>query len=59
MARSSNIGLMCNGAAVGRGIALVRLKLGAPWLEKGSLVLLDSNASFGRNIASPHAHCLC
>ena len=50
---------MCDGAAAGMGIALVRLKLGAPWLENGSLVRLGSNAVFGRNIASPHAHYLC
>lgn len=41
------------------GIALVRLKLGAPRLENGPLVCLGGNAVFSRNIASPHAHYLC
>ncbi|MET0311216.1 MAG: LysR substrate-binding domain-containing protein [Burkholderiaceae bacterium] len=50
----NDIGLMCDAAAQGLGIALVRLKLGAPWLENGSLVRLS-----GRNVPSPHAHYLC
>jgi len=50
----NDIGLMCDAAAAGMGIALVRLKLGAPWLENGSLVRL-----YERNVASPHAHYLC
>ena len=50
----NDIGLMCDAAAAGMGIALVRLRLGAPWLENGSLVRL-----FARNIPSPHAHYLC
>lgn len=54
-----DIGLMCDCAAAGMGIALVRLKLGAPWLENGSLVRLGSNEVFSRKIASPHAHYLC
>ena len=54
-----DIGLMCDCAAAGMGIALVRLKLGAPWLENGSLVRLGSNEVFTRKIASPHAHYLC
>jgi DNA-binding transcriptional LysR family regulator len=36
----NDIGLMCDGAAAGMGVALVRLKLGAPWLENGTLVRL-------------------
>lgn len=55
----NDIGLMCDAAAVGMGIGLIRLKLGAPWLENGSLVRLDNNAVFGRNIPSPHNHYLC
>lgn len=55
----NDIGLMCDAAAAGMGIGLIRLKLGAPWLEDGSLVRLGSNAVFGRNIPSPHAHYLC
>jgi LysR family transcriptional regulator, glycine cleavage system transcriptional activator len=50
----NDIGLMCDAAAVGLGVALVRLKLGAPWLADGSLVRL-----FERNVVSPHAHYLC
>ena len=50
----NDIGLMCDGAAAGMGVALVRLKLGAPWLEQGSLVRL-----YARNVPSPHAHYLC
>ena len=50
----NDIGLMCVGAAAGMGIGLVRLRLGAPWLEQGTLVKL-----FRRNVPSPHAHHLC
>ena len=55
----NDIGLMCDGAAAGMGVALVRLKLGAPWLEHGSLVRLGTNAVFSSNVPSPHAHYLC
>ncbi len=55
----NDIGLMCDAAAAGMGIGLVRLKLGAPWLERGALVRLGSNAVFERNVPSPHAHFLC
>lgn len=55
----NDIGLMCDAAAAGMGIALIRLKLGAPWLENGSLVRLSSNAVYSSNIPSPHAHYLC
>jgi LysR family glycine cleavage system transcriptional activator len=50
----NDIGLMCDAASAGMGVALVRLKLGAPWLEHGSLVRL-----YERNVPSPHAHYLC
>ena len=50
----NDIGLMCDAAAAGMGIALVRIKLGAPWLDNGSLVRL-----YERNVPSPHAHYLC
>ncbi|MFM2112285.1 MAG: hypothetical protein RLZZ271_945 [Pseudomonadota bacterium] len=50
----NDIGLMCEAAAQGLGVALVRLKLGAKWLENGSLVRL-----FERSVPSPHAHYLC
>ena len=50
----NDIGLMCDAAAAGMGIGLIRLKLGAPWLDKGTLVRL-----FDQNVPSPHAHYLC
>ena len=50
----NDIGLMCDAAAAGMGIGLVRLRLGAGWLENGSLVRL-----FTRSVPSPHAHYLC
>ncbi len=50
----NDIGLMCDAAAASMGIALVRLKLGAPWLDNGSLVRL-----FVQAVPSPHAHYLC
>ena len=50
----NDIGLMCDAAAQGLGIALVRLKLGAPWLENGTLERISN-----RNVPSPHAHYLC
>ncbi len=50
----NDVGLMCDAAAAGMGVALVRLKLGAPWIENGTLVRL-----FDTDIPSPHAHYLC
>ena len=50
----NDVGLMCDGAAAGMGVALVRLKLAAPWLEHGTLVPL-----YERQVPSPHAHYLC
>ncbi|MCY7318691.1 MAG: LysR family transcriptional regulator [Ramlibacter sp.] len=50
----NDIGLMCDAAAQGLGIALVRLKLGQPWLENGTLERIS-----GRSVPSPHAHYLC
>jgi LysR family glycine cleavage system transcriptional activator len=50
----NDIGLLCDAAAQGLGVALVRLQLGRPWLENGTLVRLSP-----RNVASPHAHYLC
>ena len=55
----NDIGLMCDGAAAGMGIALIRLKLGAPWLEDGSLVRLGTSDAFTRKVPSPHAQYLC
>ncbi len=50
----NDIGLMCDAAALGLGVALVRLKLGQPWLDSGALVRL-----FATEAPSPHAHYLC
>ena len=50
----NDIGLMCDGAAAGMGVALVRLRLATPWLEHGRLVRL-----YPRSVPSPHAHYLC
>jgi LysR family glycine cleavage system transcriptional activator len=50
----NDIGLVCDAAAQGLGVGLVRLKLGAPWLENGTLVRL-----FERQVPSPHGHYLC
>ena len=55
----NDIGLMCDAAAAGMGVALVRLRLGAPWLERGALVRLGTNPVFSGNVPSPHAHYLC
>ncbi len=55
----NDIGLMCDGAAAGMGVALVRLKLGAPWIEHGALVRLGESEVFNREVPSPHAHYLC
>ncbi|WP_295849743.1 LysR substrate-binding domain-containing protein [uncultured Xylophilus sp.] len=50
----NDIGLTCDAAAQGLGVALVRLKLGAPWLDNGSLERIFPDA-----VPSPHAHHLC
>jgi DNA-binding transcriptional LysR family regulator len=50
----NDIGLMCDAAAQGLGIGLIRTKLGAPWVDSGQLVRL-----FDRSVPSPHAHYLC
>ena len=50
----NDVGLMCDAAAAGMGVALVRLKLGLPWIDNGTLVRL-----FDTDAPSPHAHYLC
>ena len=45
---------MCDAAAQGMGIGLVRLKLAAQWMENGSLERVSA-----RTVPSPHAHYLC
>ena len=55
----NDVGLMCDAASAGMGIALVRLKLAAPWLDSGALVRLGTSAAFTSSVPSPHAHYLC
>ncbi|RCW71519.1 LysR substrate-binding domain-containing protein [Pseudorhodoferax soli] len=55
----NDVGLMCDAAAAGMGIALVRLKLAAPWLDSGALVRLGTTPAFTDSVPSPHAHYLC
>ena len=50
----NDIGLMCDAAAQGLGVGLVRAKLGAPWIDSGQLVRL-----YPHSVPSPHAHYLC
>ena len=50
----NDMGLACDAAAQGLGVALVRLQLARPWLQSGQLVRL-----FDRALPSPHAHYLC
>ena len=50
----NDIGLMCDAAAQGLGVALVRLKLGQTWLDNGMLERV-----YDRSVPSPHAHYLC
>ncbi|MEG2281032.1 MAG: LysR substrate-binding domain-containing protein, partial [Comamonas sp.] len=50
----NDVGLLCDAAAAGLGVAPVRLKLGAPWLDNGTLVRM-----FDLDVESPHAHYLC
>ncbi|CAN7299184.1 LysR substrate-binding domain-containing protein [Pseudorhodoferax sp. LjRoot39] len=55
----NDVGLMCDAAAAGMGIALVRLKLAAPWLDSGALVRIGTTPTFTESVPSPHAHYLC
>ena len=55
----NDVGLMCDAAAAGMGVALVRLKLGAPWLDNGTLARLGTSPAFIQQVPSPHAHYLC
>lgn len=50
----NDLGLVCDAAAQGLGIGLLRPKLAAPWLESGQLIRL-----FDHQVPSPHAHYLC
>ncbi len=53
-AQFNDLGLLYDAAASGFGVALVRLRLGAAWLESGRLVRLAQ-----RTVASPHRHYVC
>ena len=55
----NDVGLMCDAASAGMGVALVRLKLASPWLDSGALVRLGTSAAFTSSVPSPHAHYLC
>jgi len=50
----NDIGLICDAATQGLGVALARPKLAAPWLDNGSLERI-----FALEVPSPHAHYLC
>jgi DNA-binding transcriptional LysR family regulator len=53
-AQFNDIGLVYDAAASGFGVALVRQKMGAAWLESGRLVRLSA-----RTVPSPHRHYIC
>lgn len=50
----NDVGLMLDAAACGFGVTLLRLKLGAAWLESGRLVRLSEQAA-----PSPYHHYIC
>jgi len=50
----NDIGLVLDAAVAGFGVALMRLQLGAAWLDSGRLVRLSP-----RQVASPHHYFLC
>ncbi|MEX8518704.1 MAG: LysR substrate-binding domain-containing protein [Leptothrix sp. (in: b-proteobacteria)] len=50
----NDVGLMLDAAASGFGVTLLRLKLGAAWLESGRLVRLSEQAA-----PSPYHHYIC
>jgi len=53
-AQFNDLGLVYDGAAAGFGVALVRLDMGAAWLDSGRLVRLSS-----RSVPSPNANYIC
>jgi LysR family transcriptional regulator, glycine cleavage system transcriptional activator len=53
-AQFNDVGLMLDAAVAGFGVALMRLRLGAAWLDTGRLVRLSD-----RSVPSPHHHFLC
>jgi DNA-binding transcriptional LysR family regulator len=50
----NDIGLVLDAAEAGFGVALMRLQLGAAWLDSGRLVRLSE-----RSVPSPHHYFLC
>ena len=50
----NDIGLVLDAAVAGFGVALMRMQLGAAWLDNGRLVRLSP-----RQVASPHHYFLC
>jgi DNA-binding transcriptional LysR family regulator len=50
----NDIGLVLDAAVAGFGVALMRLRLGAAWLDSGRLVRLNE-----RSVPSPHHYHLC
>ncbi len=53
-AQFNDLGLLYDAAASGFGVTLVRLRLGAAWLESGRLVRLTP-----QSVPSPHQHYVC
>ncbi|HEX6703756.1 MAG TPA: LysR substrate-binding domain-containing protein [Albitalea sp.] len=53
-AQFNDIGLVLDAAVAGFGVALMRMKLGAAWLDSGRLVRLSA-----RSVPSPHHYFLC
>jgi LysR family transcriptional regulator, glycine cleavage system transcriptional activator len=53
-AQFNDIGLMLDAAVSGFGVALLRHKLGAAWIDSGRLVRLSP-----REVVSPHHHYVC
>jgi DNA-binding transcriptional LysR family regulator len=53
-AQFNDVGLILDAAVAGFGVALMRLRLGAMWLDSGRLVRLSD-----RSVPSPHHHFLC
>ncbi len=53
-AQFNDIGLIYDAAASGFGVALLRLKMGAAWLESGRLLRLSPRA-----VPSTHKHYIC
>jgi len=53
-AQFNDVGLAYDAAASGFGVVLLKLKLGAAWLDSGRLVRLSS-----RTVASAYRHYIC